>query len=128
MIENHKVKNLIDIQPKLNDEEIKALRKDNINSVVVLQDDLAYITLGGGLTTNGTNIYASMLQIQYMKFFDKLESYLALNYSVQKEQLYLIINNQQAFVYIDLVPLVNKMLPIHILILSNIKFEGRLIK
>lgn len=121
-IESHKIKNLIDIQLKPKDEEIKALRKANVNSAVVLQDKLAYLTLGGGLTMMGTNTESSMFQIQYMKFFNKLESEIVKEFNVKSEQLHLSISGEKAYIYVDLGSLDSKMIPIKILILSDVEF------
>ena len=49
-IDFYKVKGMVDIEPKLNDEEHQSMRDADINSAVVLDDGTSYIMLGGGIT------------------------------------------------------------------------------
>lgn len=102
IIKHYKVEVLVDIEPKLNDEEHLLLRNENVNSAISLSDGTAYIMLGGGITTAGTNQEATMMKINYMKKFRDLELNILEKYKIKKEHLILKINDDKAYVYLDI--------------------------
>jgi len=106
-IDFYKIKDMIDIEPKLNDKEHQLMRDADINSVVVLDDGTSYMMLGGGITTAGTNQKATMLKIQYMKFFRNLENELIDKYKIDRKQLRLKIENDISYIYLD-IPYLNE--------------------
>jgi hypothetical protein len=121
-IDFYKIKNMIDIEPKLNDEEHQLMRDADINSAVVLDDGTSYMMLGGGITAAGTNQEASMLKIRYMKFFRNLENELIDKYKIDRKQLLLKIENGISYIYLN-IPYLNekeKIIPLNDLILLDV--------
>lgn len=54
IIAPYKVKNVIDLAFTPNDEDVKALRKSNINTMLQLKDGTVYAPIGLGYMSNGT--------------------------------------------------------------------------
>jgi len=99
-IEHYKIDSMIDIEPKLSEEDHLKVRNANINSAVELSDGSFYMTLGGGLTTMGTNFSATQLKIYYMKYFCKLEQDLIKKYNIKSENLELILDIDPPHIYL----------------------------
>lgn len=121
VIEPYKIKGLVDIKPKLTDEEHLTMRNADINSAIVLEDNTNYIMLGGGMTTAGTNQEATMLKIKYMKYFSDLEVNLLKDYRIKKEQLILKIDKINSYIYLN-IPYLNetkKIIPLHNIIILD---------
>ena len=106
-IDFYKIKDMVDIKPKLNDEEHQLIRDANMNSAVVLDDGTSYIMLGGGITMAGTNQEATMLEMQYMKYFRNLENNLINKYKIDKKQLILKIEYNISYIYLN-IPYLNE--------------------
>ncbi len=73
--------------------EIKDLRKSNINSAIELSDGTAYMAIGGGMTMTGTNMWSMMDQINSLKFFRKIEKEIAEESGISAENLSLTLEN-----------------------------------
>ena len=99
-IKHYKLNDVIDIEPKLNDEGHSRMRKANINSFVNLSDGSIYIGTGGGLTGMGTNAVATRLKIKYMKYFCELEKFIINSYKIGSNDLELRLGGYEAIVLI----------------------------
>jgi len=82
VLEPYQIKSLIDIEPKLNDDEHLSVRQANINSAITFDDETAYLTIGGGLTAIGTNIESTKSKIYFMKYFQRLEKKIIDTYTI----------------------------------------------
>lgn len=86
VIEKYRIEELIDVNPKLDDEGHKQFRDINANASIFIEND-SYLTLGGGLTMMGTNILSSYYQTGSIRKFENIENELINNYNVKKEQI-----------------------------------------
>ncbi len=74
-IADRRIRNVHDIEPKLDGTIRHTLRKKNVNSLYQTTDGTVYAMLGGGLSTAGTSSYATLWAIKLMKDIESKERY-----------------------------------------------------
>lgn len=93
-LEPFKVK-CVDMSYNPTDDNIKSIRSANINSAIKLNDGTVYMAIGGGMTTAGTNIYSTIEQIEYLKFFRNTEKELVNEFNIPAKALSLVVENKK---------------------------------
>lgn len=85
-IEKYKMKEVIDVSPKLNDDGHKQFRDINANASIVIEND-SYLILGGGLNMMGTNILSTYYMTGNIRKFENIENELINSYGIKSEQI-----------------------------------------
>ena len=77
IIEPYKLRDVLDLSFHPTNEEIKKLRKNQLNTILKIDDDV-YAPIGGGITTAGTGIKHITKAIKWKKYINSIEAkYLA---------------------------------------------------
>lgn len=86
-IEESRVRNVVDVNPKLDINQRKILRNKNVNSFYQTKDGTVYAPIGGGLTTAGTSTRATLLAHRMLRDIDLKENLVHQNTPALLEKL-----------------------------------------
>lgn len=73
VLEPYRLEGILDIGPSINNQERSELRKTRLTLTTKTKDNTVYAPMGGGVTTAGTSLMASMTCIKIIEYISALE-------------------------------------------------------
>lgn len=103
-INNHIINDILDVEYVPNSDELGSLRKNGINSITKLDDGKFILPPGGGITSAGGSINASLQKISINRYISKIEKFLDfsnLTAYMKNNDLDFLLNQTPDFCLVD---------------------------